>query len=324
MIDSRDIPHGTGGIECIDLSKTFHDTRTGRHVVALRGFDLRVAPHEIITLLGPSGCGKSTLLNIIAGFEQPTTGSVLVGGHPVRKPGPDRGVVFQDHALFPWLTVEENVAYGLRESGMPKKERLAIANDFIDMVGLTGFNQLYPHELSGGMQQRVGIGRVLAIGPKILLMDEPFGALDAQTRSILQGELLSIWERTKVAVVFVTHNVEEAVFLGHRVVVVTARPGTVKQVIEVQLPVDEREVTSDEFNVYRRQATLSIEEEVDRSRVLDTRLQTVSKGIDQATRKSSRRLGASHHYDRLRRRGRGHESATTARPAETEARRREP
>lgn len=256
----------TAHIECNDVGKVFHNARTGQHVVAVDDFNIRIAKEEIVTLLGPSGCGKSTLLGIIAGFESPTTGTVCVDGVPIMRPGPDRGMVFQDHGLFPWLTVEQNVAYGLREKGMDRAKRLAVAQKYLDLVGLEGFSHRFPHELSGGMQQRVGITRVLAIEPTILLMDEPFGALDAQTRSILQRELLNIWEETRQAVVFVTHNVEEAVFLGHRVVVMTSRPGSVKAMVAVSIPIHSRDVTSEEFNRIRRQAQALIEEEVNRAR----------------------------------------------------------
>ena len=266
---NRDTANASGAtrIECRSVGKVFRHSRTNDEIVALQDFNLLVTSEEIITLLGPSGCGKSTLLNLIAGFEKPTSGQISIGGHVVENPGPDRGMVFQDHALFPWLTVEDNIAFGLKAQGMPSEQRAKVAKEYIDLIGLQNFEDRYPHELSGGMKQRVGIARVLAIQPQMLLMDEPFGALDAQTRALLQKELLRVWERDKRPIIFVTHNVEEAVFLGDRVVVMTARPGTVKEVIEVDLP-RPRNVAGDDFNYFRRLAMLSIEDEVNRSMAL--------------------------------------------------------
>ena len=249
-----------GRIECRSVRKAFQDTAEGTEVVALDGLSVDIAPREFLTLLGPSGCGKSTLLNIIAGFEKPDGGQVLFNGRVVTQPGPDRGVVFQDYALFPWLNVEQNVAYGLREKGLPKAEVAATAQRFIRMVGLTGFDRRYPHELSGGMRQRVALARVLAIDPQILLMDEPFAAVDAQTRVILQEELQRLWMQTLKTVVFVTHSVDEAIYLSDRVTVLTARPGTVKAIVRIDLP-RPRDATSDAFNTYRRDITQLIEVE---------------------------------------------------------------
>ncbi len=257
-------PGDRAQIECDLLGKVFADPRTGdEEVVALRDVSFRVRAGECVILLGPSGCGKSTLLNIVAGFEQATRGTVRLDGQVLRNPGPDRGVVFQDYALFPWLTVQQNIEYGLREKGLPHGERRATCQHYIELVGLKGFEHRYPHQLSGGMQQRVAISRALAINPKMLLMDEPFGALDAQTRRLLQGELWKVWHATHKTVLFVTHSVEEALFLGQTVMVMTARPGTIKEVIEITLPYP-RDITSEEFNVYRRRVTRSIEEEVDK------------------------------------------------------------
>ena len=250
-----------GRIECRSVRKAFQDTAEGNEVVALDGLTVDIAPREFLTLLGPSGCGKSTLLNIIAGFEKPDSGQVLFNGRVVTRPGPDRGVVFQDYALFPWLNVEQNVAYGLREKGLPKAEVAATAQRFIRMVGLTGFDRRYPHELSGGMRQRVALARVLAIDPQVLLMDEPFAAVDAQTRVILQEELQRLWMQTLKTVVFVTHSVDEAIYLSDRVTVLTARPGTVKAIVRIDLP-RPRDATSDAFNTYRRDITQLIEVEL--------------------------------------------------------------
>jgi NitT/TauT family transport system ATP-binding protein len=242
------------------VRKIFQDAAEGTEVVALDGFTVNIEPREFLTLLGPSGCGKSTLLNIIAGFEQPDGGQVLLDGRAVTQPGPDRGVVFQDYALFPWLNVQQNVAYGLREKGLPRAEVAVTAQRFIGMVGLTGFERRYPHELSGGMRQRVALARVLAIDSQILLMDEPFAAVDAQTRVILQEELQRIWMQTLKTVVFVTHSVDEAIYLSDRVTVMTARPGTVKALVRIGLE-RPRDATSDAFNAYRREITHLIEVE---------------------------------------------------------------
>jgi NitT/TauT family transport system ATP-binding protein len=251
-------------IECEGLAKVFGDPgRGGQAVVALRDVSFQVRAGEFVVLLGPSGCGKSTLLNIVAGFERATRGEIRLDGEAIGAPGPDRGVVFQDYALFPWLTVRENIEYGLREKGLPRRQRLETCRRYIELVGLGGFEGRYPHQLSGGMQQRVAISRALAIDPKMLLMDEPFGALDAQTRRLLQQELLRVWQATHKTVIFVTHSVDEAIFLGQKVVVMTARPGSIKEVIEVGLPYP-RDLTGEDFNVYRRRVTRSIEEEVDK------------------------------------------------------------
>jgi len=205
---------------------------TGREVLALENVSLAVRDREFLALLGPSGCGKSTLLYMIGGFLPLVTGRILIDGKPVNGPGPDRGVVFQNFALFPWKTVKTNVLYGLERTQLPKAEREARAQTFIDMVGLGGFEDSYPSQLSGGMKQRAAIARTLAFDPKILLMDEPFGALDAQTRGLMQAELLNIWRRTPKTVIFVTHDVQEAVFLAERVAVMSARPGRIKAVVD--------------------------------------------------------------------------------------------
>jgi NitT/TauT family transport system ATP-binding protein len=249
-----------GRITCRSVRKSYRDAAEGTEIVALDGLTLDIEPREFLTLLGPSGCGKSTLLNILAGFEKPDAGNVLLNGVAIQRPGPDRGVVFQDYALFPWLNIQHNVEYGLREKGIDKKEARAIAQRFLAMVGLTGFERRYPHELSGGMRQRVALIRVLAIDPKILLMDEPFAAVDAQTRTILQEELQRLWMQTLKTVVFVTHSVDEAVYLADRVVVMTARPGVVKAIVKIEMP-RPRDATSDAFNHYRREITQLIEAE---------------------------------------------------------------
>jgi ABC-type nitrate/sulfonate/bicarbonate transport system ATPase subunit len=208
----------------------------GGGTLALQATDLEVAENDFITILGPSGCGKSTLLRIVAGLDQPTAGQVLLDGHEVHGPGADRGMVFQSYTLFPWLNVRENVCFGLRERGLPRAEQLEIAAHFIERVGLRGFESHFPKQLSGGMQQRVAIARALANGPRMLLMDEPFGALDHQTRELMQELLLGIWEAERKTVLFVTHDIDEAVFMGSRVVVMSARPGRIKLDREVPLP----------------------------------------------------------------------------------------
>lgn len=218
-----------------DVTKHYYQNRRGV-VNALKEVDLAINDGEFVCFLGPSGCGKSTLLNIIAGLEKPNQGFVRVDGQVVKSAGPERVVVFQEAALFPWLTVLENVEFGLKMLGMHKKERREIALNYLQMVHLSHFSNSYPHELSGGMKQRVAIARALSMDPKILLMDEPFAALDAQTRSLLHRELQEIWFKTKKTVVFVTHNVAEAVCLADRIFLFTARPGTIKKEFTVDIP----------------------------------------------------------------------------------------
>jgi NitT/TauT family transport system ATP-binding protein len=197
---------------------------------ALEDVSLEIAEQEFVTIVGPSGCGKSTLLYLVGGFLRPTAGEIRLRGRRIEGPGRDRGIVFQKYSLFPWRTVRGNVAWGLEEQGMPRREREAVVQEYLRLVRLTGVEDRYPRELSGGMQQRVALAQTLVCHPEILLMDEPFGALDAQTRRLLQGELQRLWRREKPTVLFVTHDVEEAVALGTRVVVMTARPGRIKEV----------------------------------------------------------------------------------------------
>jgi len=215
------------------VSHTYRPPR-GRPLLALADVSLDVRPREFVALLGPSGCGKSTLLYLIGGFLPVEQGRILVDGSPVAAPGPDRGIVFQHFALFPWKTVRANVLYGLERMGLARDERETRAQSFIDLVGLGGFEDAYPSQLSGGMKQRAAIARTLAVDPKILLMDEPFGALDAQTRALMQTELLAIWRRTPKTVIFVTHDVQEAVYLSDRVAVMSARPGRIKAIIDTR------------------------------------------------------------------------------------------
>ena len=246
------------------VSKEFIDRRSKSTVRALDEINLEVQKGEVICILGPSGCGKSTLLNIIAGFLPPSGGEVRVDGRPVIEPGPDRGFVFQEFALFPWRTVLENIEFGPVLKGMEKADRHARARELIQRIHLTGFENKYPFELSGGMKQRVGIARALANDPEVLLMDEPFGALDAQTRRVMQEELLKLLGETKKTVLFVTHAIDEAIVLADRVMVMTARPGQVKALLGVDLP-RPRERTSPEFNELYRMMDDLIRVEVEKS-----------------------------------------------------------
>jgi NitT/TauT family transport system ATP-binding protein len=244
------------------LTKSFEPSRQQRHL-ALDDLSLNIAEGEFVAILGPSGCGKSTLLYVVGGFVPPSGGQVLVNGKVVRGPGPDRGPVFQEFALFPWKTVLGNVMYGLLQQGVAKPLAAQKARALIALVHLNGYEDFYPKQLSGGMKQRVAIARTLAYGPKILLMDEPFGALDAHTRTGLQRELLEIWERDRKTVLFVTHSVEEAVFLSDRVIVLTRSPGRLKASIAIHLP---RPRQRAELLVDRRYQTLVVEIE----RLMDT------------------------------------------------------
>ena len=224
----------TGRIEITDLGVAFG--RNGRRVEAVRGLTLMTTPGEFVALLGPSGCGKTTVLNTVAGFVQPTAGQVTVDGEAITEPSADRGMVFQQHSLFPWKTVLANVEFGLKMRGIGSVERTAQARRYLGLVGLAGFERAYPGELSGGMQQRVGIARVLVNRPRVMLMDEPFGALDAQTRLAMQELLLGVWREVRTTVLFVTHDIDEAIFLADRVAVMTARPGRIRDLMPVKLP----------------------------------------------------------------------------------------
>jgi NitT/TauT family transport system ATP-binding protein len=226
---------GQGQIVIERVNHTYRPPR-GRAVLALSDVSLEVRPREFMAILGPSGCGKSTLLYLVGGFMPIEAGRITVEGKPVTAPGPDRGIVFQHFALFPWKTVKANVLYGIERQGLPRAEREQRAQDFINLVGLRGFEDSYPSQLSGGMKQRTAIARTLAFDPNILLMDEPFGALDAQTRLLMQTELLKIWQRTPKTVIFITHDVQEAVYLAERVAVMSARPGKIKAIVETKFP----------------------------------------------------------------------------------------
>jgi NitT/TauT family transport system ATP-binding protein len=235
-------------IQGVGKTYTLNDAR----IEALRDANLTVRKGEFVCLIGASGCGKSTLLRIVAGFEKPTAGDALMWSKPIDGPGPDRGMVFQDYGLFPWLTVRENIGFGPSSRGLGKAETRDIVERFVSLVGLTRFADAHPHQLSGGMKQRVAIARVLANDAEVVLMDEPFGALDAMTRERLQDELLDLWQRTGLTVLFVTHSIEEAIFLADRVVVMEPGPGRIASEHRIELP-RPRDVASPEFNEVRRE-----------------------------------------------------------------------
>lgn len=250
----------TKGISIRRIGVVFN-SNSADPVEAVRPLDLEIEPGEFIALVGPSGCGKSTLLNVLAGFIKPSVGQALVGDKPVTKPDIDHGMVFQDYALFPWLNVIDNVAFGLERQGIGKDERYARALENLDMVGLKDFAQKRVNELSGGMKQRVAIARVFATDPSIILMDEPFGALDALTRRFLQHQLLDIWQKNRKTVVFVTHSVQEAIYLSTRVIVMTARPGRIKLDQQIDLP-HPRDFASAEFRAYEKLVYDQLDEEL--------------------------------------------------------------
>ena len=259
-----------------DIQKTFRlkpgqtvavDGRTTDRVPVLAGVDLAVRKGEFVTLVGPSGSGKSVLLDIIGGLTEATAGEAHIDANRVTRPDPKIAYVFQQYALFPWRTALENIEYALEVRGVAPRVRREKARHFLGLFGLNGFEDRYPSQLSGGMQQRVAIARALSTDPEVLLMDEPFAALDAQTRNILQSELLRIWETLRTTVVFVTHSIDEAIFLADRVVVMTARPGRVKEIVDIDLPRprDEEVRSSDGFNAYRGHVWRALRDEVQRA-----------------------------------------------------------
>lgn len=250
-----------GEIVASHVTKVFSDINRGEAIVALQDFSLTVRPNTFVAILGPSGCGKSTFLNIVAGFEQPSHGSVTLNGVRITGPGPDRGVVFQDYALFPWLTVKQNIEFGLRYQPLTSRERASLVENLIELIHLQRFEHRYPRELSGGMKQRVAIARVLATNPKILVMDEPFASLDALTRHAMQKQLLEVWQKHQATVLFVTHSVEEAIFLADEIVTVSARPG---RILNIQKVTDERprNPVSENFNKIRKSLMELLENEV--------------------------------------------------------------
>ncbi len=242
------------------IVKVFEDKARRKSTVAVADVTLDIEKNEFLCILGPSGCGKSTLLNVLAGFDKVTSGTVIVNGKDIDGPGADRGVVFQQPTLMPWLTVWENISFHHKLQGISKERRKEMAKEFIEMVGLMGFENHYPHELSGGMNQRVGIARALMLNPSVILMDEPFAALDAQTKLDMQEELVRIWKKYKVTIVFITHSIDEAVLLGTKVAVMTHRPGKIKEEMTIDLP-EERDITSDQFNAYKRRIMDLLKEE---------------------------------------------------------------
>jgi NitT/TauT family transport system ATP-binding protein len=245
------------------VARIFQAPRGRAQIEALKPIDLAVERNDFITILGPSGCGKSTLLRIVAGLDSPTGGRVLLDGQPIAGPGPDRGMVFQSYTLFPWLSVRDNICFGLREKGMVLAAQHERAAFFIDRVGLNGFEHHYPKQLSGGMQQRTALARALANDPQILLLDEPFGALDNQTRVLMQELLLGIWETDRKTVLFVTHDIDEAIFMANRVIVLTARPGRIKTELAIGLPHPRHYTvkTTPRFAEYKATLTEAIREE---------------------------------------------------------------
>jgi NitT/TauT family transport system ATP-binding protein len=272
----------TTEISLQNVTKTFPDRSTGGSFTALDDVSLDIAAGEFLVLVGPSGCGKSTLLDLVAGLSTATSGRVLLGGTPINGPGLDRGVVFQQYALFPWRTAQANIEFGLEIKGVPKRQRSARARDVLALVGLSAFADRYPHELSGGMKQRVAIARSLAYEPEVLLMDEPYAALDAQTRETLQDELLSIWRRTGTTILFITHAIDEAVYLGQRVAVMTSRPGRIKQIVEIDLPPrtesdDPR--STPEFVRHRREIWELLHDEVRKTLAIERRFSESEEAV---------------------------------------------
>lgn len=245
------------------MSKEFDATESTPSIRAIEEINLEVYEGEFVALIGPSGCGKSTFLYMVAGFEQSTKGKIFLDGELITKPSPNRGIVFQEYILFPWRTVEDNICFGLEIQGIPKEKRREKFEYLLDLIGLRGFEKSYPHTLSGGMQQRVAIARALAYEPEVLLMDEPFGALDAQTKRRMVSDFVKIWESTKKTVLFVTHSVQEALALADRIFLFSARPATIKEVIEVNLP-RPRDVTSLEYIEKEKRLLESLDEEVEK------------------------------------------------------------
>lgn len=252
------VQEGESFIRIDNLSKTYQ--KDEKVTVAIEDFDLDIKKGELISIVGPSGCGKTTILRMIAGLLEPTSGSISIAGRPCSGPGPDRGMVFQDFALLPWRSVRRNVELGLEIAGMPKEERKARAEKYLEIVGLQDFADSSINELSGGMKQRVGIARALVNNPDVILMDEPFGALDAQTRNLMQAGLVRILEKTDQTIIFITHSVDEAVFLSDRIVILTKRPAKIKEIVEIPWP-RPRDRASPEFTALRKRILEELEKE---------------------------------------------------------------
>lgn len=260
----------TPKLRLAQVTKQFPIRGQKADLTAIEDITLDLAAGEFLVLVGPSGCGKSTLLDLLGGLSTPTSGQILLDGTPITGPGLDRGIVFQQYALLPWRTARRNIEFGLEAKGVPRAERRARAEHYLELVGLAGFADRYPHELSGGMKQRVAIARSLAFDPEVLLMDEPFAALDAQTRESLQDELLGIWERTGKTILFITHGIDEAIYLGQRVAVLTSRPGRVKTVVDVDIDRTAEDVRSSAgFRDLRHRIWSLLHDEVERARTLE-------------------------------------------------------
>ncbi|MFF0814915.1 ABC transporter ATP-binding protein [Rhodococcus sp. NPDC003318] len=252
------------------VTKQFDVRGSKEKFTAIADIDIEVADGEFLVLVGPSGCGKSTLLDLLGGLTTPTSGRILLDGRPISGPGLDRGIVFQQYALLPWRTARHNIEFGLEAKGLPRAERRERAEHYLELVGLKGFGDRFPHELSGGMKQRVAIARSLAFDPEVLLMDEPFAALDAQTRESLQDELLRIWKATGKTILFITHGIDEAIYLGQRVAVLTSRPGRVKAFVDIDIDRSAVDVRSDEqFRHYRHHIWTLLHDEVERAQVIE-------------------------------------------------------
>ena len=247
-------------IELVDISKTYFNVSNKEEIKAVNDISFNVEDGDFVSIIGPSGCGKTTLLRIISGLEQPSTGKIFLRGKEIERPYGQVGLIFQEYALFPWRTVIDNIDFGLEIKKVPKKKRKEMARFYLNKFNLDGFENKYPKELSGGMKQRVAIARTLINDPELLLMDEPFGSLDSQTRNSMQEFLLKVWEETKKTILFVSHNIDETVFLSQKVFGLSARPGRIKLLLEIDLPYP-RERTSQEFNLYRKKILDYLEQE---------------------------------------------------------------
>jgi NitT/TauT family transport system ATP-binding protein len=247
-------------VELVDISKTYFNVSNKEEITALNGISFTIEDGEFVSIIGPSGCGKTTLLRIISGLELPSTGKIFLRGKETEKPYGQVGLIFQEYALFPWRTVIDNIDFGLEIKKFPRKKRKEMARFYLHKFNLDGFENEYPKELSGGMKQRVAIARTLINDPELLLMDEPFGSLDSQTRNSMQEFLLNVWQETKKTILFVSHNIDETVFLSQKVLGLSARPGSIKLVLEIDLPYP-RERTSQEFNLYRKKILDYLEQE---------------------------------------------------------------
>jgi sulfonate transport system ATP-binding protein len=247
-------------IELVDISKTYFNVSNKEEIKAVNNISFNVEDGDFVSIIGPSGCGKTTLLRIISGLEQPSTGKIFLRGKEIERPYGQVGLIFQEYALFPWRTVIDNIDFGLEIKKVPKKKRKEMARFYLNKFNLDGFENEYPKELSGGMKQRVAIARTLINDPELLLMDEPFGSLDSQTRNSMQEFLLKVWEETKKTILFVSHNIDETVFLSQKVFGLSARPGRIKLLLEIDLPYP-RERTSQEFNLYRKKILDYLEQE---------------------------------------------------------------